>query len=168
MKNLNSKELAFWNALINDWNIRLDKSFLSIMFLTTLENQDNLIKNFREVFEGFYEPLLENSDLLFYSVDGCFVGKYKNTYWGTGSEGELNSIGHRLYNLPYVLISNATDVEDEEKVINYYNSVYQINYNEYKKQYKEFCLSFGYVYEESFDFVLKGREDFDQDLKNLI
>lgn len=79
MKNLTHNELLFWNALVDDFQIRKDKSFLSIMFLTTLDSETNLLKEFRENSEGLYEPLLMQSDLLFYSVDGCFVGEYKET-----------------------------------------------------------------------------------------
>lgn len=109
MKNLTHNELLFWNALVDDFQIRKDKSFLSVMFLTTLDSKTNLLKEFRENSEGLYEPLLKQSDLLFYSVDGCFVGKYKDT----------------------------------------------------------FCLQYGLVYEENFDFVLEGRLEFENKLNDL-
>lgn len=83
MKNLTKNELLFWNALVDDFQIRKDKSFLSVMFLTTLDSETNLLKEFRENSEGLYVHFLMQSDLLFYSVDGCFVGKYKDTFWGT-------------------------------------------------------------------------------------
>lgn len=167
MNNLTKNELLFWNDLVDDFHTRKEKSFLSVIFLTTLDSESNLLKEFRENSEGLYEPLLMQSDLLFYSVDGCFVGKYKDTFWGTGSEGELTSIGKKLHNLPYVLISNATDVEDEQKVIHYFNICYQIDYIQYKEDYKTFCLQYGLVYEESFDFVLEGRSEFENNLNDL-
>ena len=109
MNNLTKNKLLFWNDLVDDFHTRKEKSFLSVIFLTTLDSESNLLKEFRENSEGLYEPLLMQSDLLFYSVDGCFVGKYKDT----------------------------------------------------------FCLQYGLIYEENFDFVLEGRSEFENKLNDL-
>ncbi len=159
MKNLNGKELEFWNALVEDYKQRGDLSFLNIMFVSGTKSEKELIEEFREGSDGLYEPLLNQSDLLLFSMDSSMVGKYKDTFWITGSEGELNSIGKKLYNLPYVLLEAIADINDEEKISNYFKNVFNIDYLEYKEKYKDFCLSFGFIYE--------GRVEFEKELQVL-
>lgn len=167
MKNLNGKELEFWNALVEDYNQRGDLSFLNIMFVSGTKSEKELIEEFREGSDGLYEPLLSQSDLLLFSIDSAMVGKYKDTFWVTGSEGELTSIGKKLYNLPFVLLEAIADINDEEKISKYFKNVFNIDYLEYKEKYKEFCLSFGFIYEESLKFIYEGRVEFEKELHVL-
>jgi hypothetical protein len=65
MKYLKYKELRFWNALINDYNIHQDKSFINTLFLGFLQSSDDL-KN--SLFDMYSNPqfinLFNQSDLL--------------------------------------------------------------------------------------------------------
>ena len=42
MKNLTGEELNFWNALVNDYEIRKEKSFIKTMFLSSLNNNNKI------------------------------------------------------------------------------------------------------------------------------
>lgn len=168
MKNLHGKELGFWNALVKDYNQRGDLSFLSIMFLSMTDSDEQLKNDFRFGSDGYYEPLLENSDMLLLSIDSCMVGKYKDTFWATDSEGELYPVGKKLHNLPYFLLDRCHNVTEDERIAEYHKVVFNVDYYQYREDYKNFCLSFGYVYTENFEFIDEGSEEFEEELKNLI
>ena len=46
MKNLNGKELEFWNALVEDYKQRGDLSFLNIMFVSGTKSEKELIEEY--------------------------------------------------------------------------------------------------------------------------
>lgn len=168
MKNLHGKELIFWNALVEDYNKRGELSFLNIMFVSGTKSDKELKNDFRFGSDGYYEPLLEKSDMLLYSMESCMVGKYKDTFWATGSEGELYPVGKKLHNLPCVLLEAIGDINEDERIAEYHKVVFNVDYYQYREDYKNFCLSFGYVYTENFEFIDEGAEEFEEELKNLI
>jgi hypothetical protein len=167
MKNLHGKELDLWNALVNDYKHRGDLSFLNIMFVSGTKSEEELKTEFREGSEGLYEPLLAESDMLLFSMESSMIGKYKDTFWIKSSEGELNSIGKKLYNLPYVLLESVGDLNNEKNIAKYFKEVFNTDYFEYKKQYIKLCLSFGFKYEENINFVYEGRVEFEKQLEVL-
>ena len=84
MRYLTQKELVFWNALIEDYKINKEKRFIECLFLGALVDSKEMKEELEELFEGSYKELFNNSDLLMFSVNSCYIGKYKETFWGTG------------------------------------------------------------------------------------
>lgn len=167
MKNFTENELSFWNALENDYEIRGDKSFIATMFLSSLNKDSKIEKKLKKMFEGMYQKIFDNSDLLLSSIDSCFVGKYEDTFWGTDSEGEIYGIGKEIQNLPYALLDRLGDVQDTEVVQNYFQKVLNIDYFEYLNSYRDFCKSFGLEYKENLDYIYEQSEEFNKLLDEM-
>ena len=51
-----------------------------------------------------------------FSVNSCYIGKYKETFWGTGSEGEIFGLGKEIQNIVFPLIFlGFGDVKNKEE-----------------------------------------------------
>lgn len=167
MKNLNRKELEFYEALVEDYKIRSDKSFIKTMFLSSVNHNNKIEFKLKKIFETSYDKFFKDSDLLFSSIDSCIIGKYNNFYWATGSEGELYPVGTEIQNLPYILINNLVDINDFDSIKNYFEDALNVDYFEYLKEYKEFCKSFGFEYKEDLELIEKQSEGFNNLLASL-
>ena len=116
MRYLTQKELVFWNALIEDYKINKEKRFIECLFLGALVDSKEMKEELEELFEGSYKELFNNSDLLMFSVNSCYIGKYKETFWGTGSEGEIFGLGKEIQNIVFPLIFlGFGDVKNKEE-----------------------------------------------------
>lgn len=167
MKNLTGEELNFWNALVNDYEIRKEKSFIKTMFLSSLNNNNKIEIKLHKLFDNSYEEVFSQSDLLLSSIDSCIVGKYKDTFWGTDSEGEIYGMGCEIQNLPYLLLDRLGDINDITSIKNYFNNVLEIDYLIYLQEYKNFCKSFGLEYKGDTNLIEKQSEKFNQLLDDL-
>lgn len=167
MKYLTEKELAFYEALIKDYQIRGDKSFIKTMFLSSFNFNNKIELKLKKLFENSYSKFFIESDLLFSSIDSCIIGKYKNFYWATGSEGELYSVGREIQNLPYLLINNLGDINDIFLIKTYFKNILNIDYLKCLKEYKEFCTSFDLEYHEDLNYITQQCEEFNTLIKNL-
>lgn len=103
MKYLNNKEIAFFEALKKDYDINKDKSFIEVLFCAGFKSHDEIKNDLNDLFYMSYKKLFNESDLLFESIQCCYVGKYKDTFWGTGSEGEVFGMGKEIQNVAFLL-----------------------------------------------------------------
>lgn len=171
MKHLKEKEIKFIEALKKDKEINGEKSFMDILFQGSFECSEDMNTDLDDFFEGYYKKLFDNSDLIFESIGLCYVGKYKDTFWGTGSEGEIFGMGQEIQNIVFSLIFSEIGqviypnekIEVEKRFKRYHN----LDYNEYIQSYRDFCLSLGYEYKEDLDLIEKQSEDFEKELPSL-
>lgn len=169
MSFLTKKEIAFIEALKKDFEKNGEKSFLEVLYSGELSLNNVIRKQLNHLFNDSYKKLFDNSDLLIESIDSIYIGKYKETFWGTGSEGEVFGLGREIQNIAFYLItfrygdleSRRDDVED------YFKKYLDLNYDEYIQSYKNFCERLGFEYKESLDLMNKQSECFDNELPSL-
>lgn len=142
------EEQRFLTALHEDYKIRSDKSFLSVMFFAT--DGKNISEGLESLFEGSkLNAIIDDSDIIIESSDALYIGKYKYCFWGSGSEGEIFSMGTKLHQLPYDIICLSYNYEEEkEEVLERLKRNHQIDYLQYVEDYKVFCRKFGWKYIE--------------------
>jgi len=171
MKNLTEKELIFWNALIEDYQINKEKSFIECLFLGALIDKKEMKEELEELFEGSYNKLFNNSDLLMFSVNSCYIGKYKDTFWGTGSEGEIFGLGKEIQSIVFPIIysqyGQVTDLDEKISVCEYFKNHLNLDYDDYINTYKNFCKNLGYEYKEDLNLISQQSEDFEKELEEL-
>lgn len=170
MKYLTDKELRFWNALINDYNIHQDKSFLNTLFLGFLQSNDDLKNSLLEMYSNpQFINLFNKSDLLLETKNGVYICKYKEFFYLADTEGEIRGVGKELQNIPANRINEEirelTDIVDLEE---YFKDEYNLNYENYIFKYKEFCKSFGLNYKEDLELIEKQSEDFNKLLNSMV
>lgn len=168
---LTPKELIFIEALKNDLEINGEKSFIEILFQSSFKNEENMRIELDELFEGYYKYLFDNYDLIFEAIGLCYIGKYKDTFWGTGSEGEIFGLGKEIQNIVFPLIlseiGQVSAYQEKLEVEKYFKKYHNLNYDEYIQSYKDFCKSFGYEYQESLEVIQKQSEEFEKELPLL-
>lgn len=171
MKYLTEKELAFLNALKKEQEINKEKSFMEVLFQASFIEPKKMKKDLDDLFQGYYENLFTNSDLIFESVNSCYVGKYKETFWGTGSEGEIFGLGQEIQNIVFPIIfselGQVTDPEEKISVCQYFKDSLGLDYDKFIQSYRDFCSSFGYQYKEDLEFIQKQSETFEGELESL-
>lgn len=168
MKYLTDKELKFWNALIYDYDIHQDKSFINTLFLGFLQSNEDL-KN--SLFDMYSTPnfinLFNKSDLLLETQNGVYLCKYKEFFYLADTEGDIRGVGKELQNIPANRINEEIrELTDINGLIEYFKDEYNIDYKDYIEKYKEFCKSFGFEYNEDLSLIEKQSKDFDNLLTN--
>lgn len=136
------------------------------MYSGELSLNNVIRKQLNHLFNDSYKKLFDNSDLLIESIDSIYIGKYKETFWGTGSEGEVFGLGREIQNIALNLItfrygdleSRRDDVED------YFRKYLDLNYDEYIQSYKDFCKDLGFEYQADMGLINKQSEDFEKEL----
>ena len=115
MKYLTQKEILFLEALHQDYEKNGEKSFLEILFLGEISSYSKIKNELDNLFNSYYEKLFKESDLLIESVDCMYIGKYKDTFWGTGSDGEVFGLGKEIQNIAFFILKsyygNVQDIE---------------------------------------------------------
>lgn len=171
MKYLTEKELGFIEALKKDLEINGEKSFIKILWHGFFDSEEYLRKEIANVFNDYYVELFKNSDLIMESVNGLYIGKYKENFWGTGSEGEVFGLGKEIQNIAFyvVLTYYGQVLEPDEKVsvVEYFRNHLNLNYETYIQSYRDFCKSLGYEYKESLEIMEKQSEEFEKELPLL-
>lgn len=171
MRYLTEQELAFFEALKKDYESNKDKSFIDVLFCAWFKSDYEMKNDLNDLFTMSYKKLFNESDLLFESTQCCYIGKYKDTFWGTGSEGEVFGMGKEIQNivLPIIFseIGQVNDPEEKLAVVDYFKNHLNLNYDEYIQKYKQFCQSFGFEYKEDLELIEKQSEDFNNLLDSL-
>lgn len=171
MKYLTDKELDFFEALKKDYNINKDKSFISVLFCGWFKSEPDMRKDLIDLFDIQYKKLFNESDLLFESIQSCYIGKYKDTFWGTDSEGSVFGMGKEIQNIAFPIIfselGQVTDTEEKKEVCNYFTNQLGLDYDDYILKYKKFCKSFGFDYKEDLELIEKQSEFFNNLLDNF-
>lgn len=171
MNYLTDKELAFFKALKNDYEINKDKSFIDVLFCAWFKSDYEMRNDLNDLFNMSYKKLFNESDLLFESTQCCYVGKYKDTFWGTGSEGEVFGMGKEIQNIAFPIIfseiGQVNDPEEKIAVVDYFQNHLHLDYDDYIQKYREFCQSFGFEYKEDLELIEKQSEDFNNLLDSL-
>lgn len=168
MKNLTKNELIFFNKLKEDYLRNEKSSLIFTMFLADIKEEEKLRKELNSIFQGKYDEIIKNSDILMASIDCCYVGKYKNNFWGTGSEGELYGLGKEIQNIPFKLLRHIADIPDEtEDLVNYFSEILKVDYFIKLKEYNLLCEEFNLNYIEDFDYIEKQSEEFNELIDKL-
>lgn len=171
MHNLTIKEINFINELKKDHNKNNDNSFLSILFLGEFKSYLIIKNELDDLFNNYYDNLFTESDLLIESVDCMYIGKYKNTFWGTGSEGEVFGMGQEIQNIAFFIIcsyyGNVKDIDEKKDVDEYFKKHLSLDYDDYIDSYRNFCLSLGFEYKEDLDLINQQSKDFENELEYL-
>lgn len=171
MKNLTDKEINFLDALKKDYAINGDKSYIEVLFQAGFKANSEMKKDLNELYEGSYQELFNNSDLLFESIQCCYVGKYKDTFWGTDSEGGIFGFGKEIQNIAFSIIftevGQVTDVAEKPYVIEKFKNYFNLDYDLYIQSYKDFCKSFCLEYKENLELIEKQSEEFNEKLNML-
>lgn len=106
-----------------------------------------------------------------FSVNSCYIGKYKNTFWGTGSEGEVFGLGKEIQNIVFPLIfsglDDVTDKEEKISVCEYFKNHLSLDYDNYINTYRNFCKNLGYEYKEDLNLISQQSEEFEKMLDDL-
>lgn len=166
MNSLTQKEINFIELLKEDLKYRGRKSFIETMFLAEFAPPDKLKKDVLEMFNEYYLEIFNNSDFIMESIESCYIGKYKDHFWGTGSEGELYGLGKEIQNIPYNLIcSEIGDLSIEKnkiEAINYFKDCFDVDYDMQISKYKIFCESFGFNYVDNHDYIQNQVQEFNE------
>jgi len=149
---LTSAEEKFLERLRKNRNEEGDKSFLSLLFSATIPNQDTAMKRLISLFGDKYNEIFKNSVILFEAEDAIYVGKYKDVFWGTWSEGEFYFCAKEIQNvcssIRDCLLGTVDDPDYKEEIIEYFREQFNLDYDEYIKTYKLFCTEQGLKYDE--------------------
>lgn len=171
MKYLTEKEIKFMEALKKDLEAKGDKSFMNVLFQASFEDSETMKEALNELFEGTFRELFNSSDLIFEAIGFCYVGKYKDIFWGTGSEGEVFGMGKEIQNVVFPLIfaeiGQVTIHQEKLEVEKYFKKYHNLDYDDYIQSYRDFCLSLGFEYKEDLDLIDSQSEEFEKELKNL-
>lgn len=101
-------------------------------------------------------------------IDCCYVGKYKDNFWGTGSEGELYELGKEIQNIPFKLLHHIADIPEEtNELVCYFSEILNVDYFVKLKEYKQLCKEFNLKYIENFDYIEKQSEEFNNYIDNI-
>lgn len=175
MSYLTTKEIEFLNALKEDNMNRKEKSFLHTLFSQAqlfdgeYNNTKTYVEKILEVSD--YEKIdpsgyeiLSQTQWLFEALESEMVGKYKNHFIGTGSEGEYFSMGLEIQNLAtYLVASIMGSFQDDEEIaecVEKYNEDHGIDFYKNWQDYKVFCQSHGLTVEEKYDVIHKQTLNF--------
>jgi hypothetical protein len=171
MKYLTQKEILFLEALHKDYEKNGEKSFLEILFLGEISSYSKIKNELDNLFNSYYEKLFKESDLLIESVDCMYIGKYKDTFWGTGSEGEVFGLGKEIQNIAFFILKsyygNVQDIEEKKDICEYFKNHLSLDYDDYINTYRNFCKNLGYEYKEDLDLISQQSEEFEKMLGDL-
>lgn len=171
MKYLTKKESLFLEALYKDYENNGEKSFLEVLFLGEIGSYQKIKNELDDLFNNYYEKLFKESDLLIESVDCMYVGKYKDTFWGTGSEGEVFGLGKEIQNIAFFILrsyyGNVQDIEEKKDICEHFKTHLGLDYDNYIDSYKSFCKNLGCEYEEDLELIAKQSEQFESELGAL-
>lgn len=162
MKNINKIEFNFIREIENRklTNVLYNGEFV-------LDFQEEVKKEMLQIFssENICQ-IIKDSDILYSREDSSYIGKYKDFFWKSGSEGEFYPICKGIQNI--VLFSSMifkyfNDSDYNDLVLNYL-SLHDFSYEEISEQYSKICLDFGLAfdtnYKLSLDDKIKGLYDF--------
>lgn len=171
MKYLTEKEINFIEALKKDLEAKGDKSFMKVLFQASFEDSETMKEDLNEFFDGTFNELFNSSDLIFEAIGFCYVGKYKDIFWGTGSEGEVFGMGKEIQNVVFPLIfaeiGQVNIPQEKLEVEKYFKKYHDIDYDDYIQSYRDFCASLGFQYKEDLDLIDSQSEDFNRILPSL-
>lgn len=149
---LTNDEVKFLEKLRNNRNEEGDRSFLSLLFSATIPDQDTTLKRLNSLFGDKYKDIFINSVILFEAEDAIYVGKYKDIFWGTWSEGEFYFCAKEIQNICSsirdCLLGAVDDPDYKEEVVEYFREQFDLDYDEYIDKYKLFCAEQGLSYDE--------------------
>ena len=171
MKYLTQKEILFLEALHKDYEKNGEKSFLEILFLGEISSYSKIKNELDNLFNSYYEKLFKESDLLIESVDCMYIGKYEDTFWGTGSEGEVFGLGKEIQNIAFFTLrsyyGNVQDIEEKKDICEHFKTHLGLDYDNYIDSYKSFCKNLGYEYKEDLELINQQSEEFESELGGL-
>ena len=170
MKHLTDKELKFWNALVNDYKINKEKSFINTLFLGFLQSGEDLKNSLIDMYSNpSFINLFNKSDLLLETQNGIYICKYKEFFYLADTEGDILGVGKELQNIPANRINEEIrELTDIDGLLEYFKDEYNLNYGNYIFKYKEFCKFFGLNYKEDLELIEKQSEDFNKLLNSMI
>lgn len=171
MNYLTAIENDFLNSLKVDHKNRKEKSFFQTIFLGGMFEDDIDFKKNLEINislsdykdndpEGY--RLLSQTQWLFELLELTMIGKYKEHFIGTASEGKYFSMGLEIQNLPLYLISMliADLDEDRDRANKKFFQYAQVNLEEYLKDYKEFCQKYNLIFQDTCQYVINQTQTF--------
>lgn len=163
MTELTTIEIEFIEKLKENKKQKGRLGFLNLLFSSELPDRDMAIKRLNNIYNGKYSSLFEQSVILFESEDSIYVGKYKDVFWGTWSEGELYFCAKEIQNICSsvrdCLIGPVDEQDYKEEVIDYFQEQFNIDYDKYIEEYKDFCLEIGLIYDEN-NIITKQDEQY--------
>lgn len=89
--------------------------------------------------------IIKDSDILYSREDSSYIGKYKDFFWKSGSEGEFYPICKEIQNIAIFssMIFKYFNDSDYNDLILDYLSLHNFSYDEISEQYLKICLDFG-------------------------
>lgn len=162
MKHLTDKELKFWNALVNDYKINKEKSFINTLFLGFLQSGEDLKNSLIDMYSNpSFINLFNKSDLLLETQNGIYICKYKEFFYLADTEGDIRGVGKELQNIPANRINEEIrELTDIDGLIKYFKDEYNLNYKDYIGKYKEFCKLFDFEYKEDLNLIINQSKEF--------
>lgn len=149
---LTNTEARFLAELRKNSNEEENRSFLSLLFSATIPDKEIALKRLHSLFGDKYKDIFINSVILFEAEDFIYVGKYKDIFWGTWSEGEFYFCAKEIQNICSsirdCLLGTVDEPDYKEEVIEYFLEQFDLDYDEYIEQYKLFCAEQGLTYDE--------------------
>ena len=167
MNYLTAIENDFLNSLKVDHKNRKEKSFFSVLFLGAyikgdkellLNIKNNIdLEEYKKIDKKGYD-ILNETEWLFESMESRMVGKYKNHFIGTASEGEYFSMGLEIQNLPvYIISASIADIDEpdeRENIVDFFLEELQIDFENYLQEYEKFCDIHGLIFQGNLQYIL--------------
>lgn len=171
MDSIINKEFMFLNALIADYNLKNDNSFLSVLF--ECHPFDNNMKPYfydeiNETFKDSYKKIIFDSDILFVMRYSTYFGKYKDYFWVCDEDGNLSYIGKSIDDIIYTAFSFWTgnffdERQKEDRILDIENKGF--NYDNILNDYQSFCKVYGYDFHYDYLPDLIGEKEFNEIIK---
>lgn len=160
MKNINKIEFNFIREIDNRklTNVLYNGEFV-------LDFQEEVKKEMLQIFsdENICQ-IIKDSDILYSREDSSYIGKYKDFFWKSGSEGEFYPICKGIQNI--VLFSSMVfkyfnDSDYNDLVLNYL-SIHDFSYEEISEQYSKICLDFDLEFDINYELSSSEANKFQQ------
>lgn len=177
------KDYAFMTYNKKGKNMLIDRD---MCFVKTINNQKltnvlyngELVLDFqeevkKEMFQIFSDKnicqIIDNSDILYSCEDSSYIGKYKDFFWKSGSEGEFYPICKGIQNI--VLFSSMifkyfNDSDYNDLVLNYL-SLHDFSYEEISEHYSKICLDFDLEFDINYELSSSEANKFQQYINRL-
>ena len=162
MKNIKNKEFSFISEIDN-------RKLTNVLYNgeLVLDFQEEVKKEMLQLFSDKYiYQIIKDSDILYSCEDSSYIGKYKDFFWKSGSEGEFYTICKEIQNIALfssMIFKYFNDPDYNDLVLDYLYS-HDFSYEEIVERYSNICLDFGLNfdtnYKPSLDNEIKGLYDF--------
>lgn len=160
MKNINNKEFGFISEIDN-------RKLTNVLYNgeLVLDFQEEVKK---EMFQLFSDKnickIIKDSDILYSCEDSCYIGKYKDFFWKSGSEGEFYPICKEIQNIALfssMIFKYFNDSDYNDLVLDYL-SLHNFSYGEISEQYSKICLDFDLEFDINYELSSSDESEFQQ------